>query len=158
MAKFTKASEDIEKIVVEVANELGLAQYGLDFEALCVAKSKEVVSVSKASAVAEYLSKRDDLILVICYEEVLDLCDEQTKYMLIRMAMDKITIDTEKDKVTLDCPTITIPMGFYEKYKTAAVDAALVGIHAIAQLEEKKKEEALAKKALKTKGRKNQNF
>lgn len=156
MQKFQKASEDIEKIVIEVANELGLAQYGLDFEALSVPKAKEVCSVSKASAVAEYLSKRDDLILVICFEEAFDMVsDEKTKYMWIRTAMEKIHVDPEKDKVTLDCPTITLPVGMCKKFKSAVVDTALLGADIIAEIEQKRKEEAEAKKSLRIKTKKN---
>lgn len=157
MPKFTEASEEIKKIVLEVSNELGFAQYGLDFEALCVHKAKEPVTISKASAVAEYLSKRDDLILVICYEDAFDLVDDQNKYMWIRMAMDKISIDTEKDKVSLDCPMISIPEGFYEKYGAPAMDSARLGIHTIAKIEQDKKEEAERKKALKASKKKNGN-
>ncbi len=157
MSKFQKASEDIEKIVIEVANELGLAQYGLDFEALSVPKAKEVCTVSKASAVAEYLSKRDDLILVICFEEAFDLTtDEETKYMWIRTAMEKIHVDTEKDKVSLDCPTINVPVGLYKKYKSAVIEAAIKGADIIAEIDQKRKEEAEAKKSLRIKAKKNQ--
>lgn len=155
MKNFTEASEEIKKIVLEVSNELGLAQYGLDFEALCVHKAKEPVIISKASAVAEYLSKRDDLILVICYEDAFDLVDEQNKYMWIRMAMDKISIDSEKDKVSLDCPMISIPEGFYDKYGAPAMDSARLGIQIIAKIKQDKKEEAERKKALKTSKKKN---
>lgn len=154
MAKFTKASEEIEKIVVEVANELNFINYGIDFEAVSVPKAKEVVQVKKASAVSEYLTKRDDLILVICYEEAFDNVDEKTKYLWIRMAMDKISFDTEKCKISLDCPSITVPVGFYEKFKGSAIDAAILGQYTIAQIEQKKKEEAAAKKALRIKGSK----
>ena len=34
MAKFFKADESIVRMVDEIANELGLASYGLDFEVL----------------------------------------------------------------------------------------------------------------------------
>ena len=54
----------------------------------------------------------------------------------------------------IGCPQITVPVGFYEKYKGAAVESALLGQYTIAQIEEKKKEEAEQRKALKTKNKK----
>ena len=67
MAKFTKASEEIQEIVNEVSNELGFAHLGVDFEALSVEKAKDVVTVSKASKITEYLSNREDLVLVFFF-------------------------------------------------------------------------------------------
>ena len=74
--------------------------------------------------------------------------------MWLRMEMDKVSYDTEKDKIVIGCPQITVPVGFYEKFKGAAVDSALLGQYTIAQIEEKKKEEAEQRKALKAKKKK----
>lgn len=155
MAKFYTADEEIQNLVHEVAAELNLEQY-MDFEALCVPKAKEIVTVSKASALAEFLSNRDDLILVMVFDEVFSQFDEKTKYMFIRMAMDKISYDSEKDKIVLDCPMITLPVGFYQKYEKVAVDTALLGQMSIAQWEDKKRQEKEEKKALKTKKKKSE--
>ena len=154
MAKFSKASEDICAIVDKVAEELELDRY-VDFETLDMPKSKEVASVMKASALAEYLSSRNDLVLVIVREDAFDKVDDDTKYMWIRMAMDQVAYDSEKDKIVIGVPTITVPVGFYEKYKTKAVDAALLGKYTLAQIEDEEKqrkaEEAAQKKAKKKK-------
>lgn len=153
-SKYSEASETIEKLVNDIANELNLINYGVDFQPLCVNKAKEVCKVVRANELAEYASKRDDLVFVICYEEAFDQVDEQTKYLWLRTEMDKVSYDTEKDKLVIGCPLFTIPVGMYEKYKGAVVDAALLGQYTIAQIEEKKKEEAEQRKALRTKGKK----
>lgn len=145
MAKFWKASEDIENMVLEVATELGLTQKGIDFEALEVAKAKEAVSVSRASAVAEYFSNREDLVLVMCYGEVMDLVEDKDKKMLIRMALDKISMD-DKGKIVMECPQVVIPVGCLEKYRDDAVNAALLAQYTIAQIADKKREERESKK------------
>lgn len=93
-------------------------------------------------------------MFVICYEDAFDLVDESTKYYWVRMAMDAVSYNSENGKISLKCPSITIPVGFYERYKEAAVNAALTGQYTIAQIEEKRKEEEAAKKALKTKKKK----
>ena len=154
MAKYSKVSEEIENLVVEISNEIGLINYGIDFQPLCVNKAKEVCKIVKANELAEYASNREDLVFILCYEDAFDLVDEKTKYMWLRMEMDKVSYDTEKDKIVIVCPQITVPVGFYEKFKGAAVDSALLGQYTIAQIEEKKKEEAEQRKALKTKNKK----
>ena len=110
--------------------------------------------IVKANELAEYASNREDLVFVLCYEDAFDLVDEKTQYMWLRMEMEKVAYDTEKDKMVLGCPQITVPVGVYEKYKEVAVDAALLGQYTIAQIKEKEKEEAAQRKALKTKGAK----
>lgn len=150
MAKFSKASEDIVKIVDEVASELGYDNF-LDFETLAVAKAKDVVSVSKASSVVEYLSKRDDLILVFVYEKAFDLVEEKDKYMWVRLALEQVVYDSEKDKVSIGCPSITIPVGCYEKWKNVAVESALLAQYTMAQIKEKEAEEKAEKAAKKKK-------
>lgn len=149
MAKFSQASEDIVKIVDEVTAELGLDSF-LDFETLSVPKAKDVVTVSKASSVVEYLSKRDDLILVFVYEKAFDLVEEKDKYMWVRLALEQISFDTEKDKVIIGCPTINVPVGCYEKYKGAAIDSALLAQYTIAQIKDKEAEEKAQRAAEKS--------
>lgn len=154
MAKLMKASEEICNMVVEISNELGLAQMGIDFEVLNTAKSKEVVKVAKANAFTEIITNRDDLIVIVVYETAFDRVDEKTKYMWLRMAMDTISFDPEKDKIILTAPTITVPVGFYEKYKNVAVDNALLAKYTIAQIEDEEKQrkaEAAAQKKAKKK-------
>lgn len=130
---------------------------GLDFEALCVGKAKDVVTVSKASAVAEYLSNRDDLVLIICYEEAFDKVDEKTRYLWIRMAMEQIVFDYEKDKIIIGVPSITVPVGFYDKFKGVCIDAAILAQLTIAQIEDERKQRKLEEQAQK-KGKKNKKF
>lgn len=140
-SKYSEASEQIEKLVNDIANELNLINFGVDFQPLCVTKAKEVCKVVKANELAEYASKREDLVFVICHEEAFDMVDEKTQYMWLRTEMDKVSYDVEKDKLVIGCPQISIPVGMYEKYKGAVVDAALLGQYTIAQIEDKRKEE-----------------
>lgn len=146
MAKFTKASEDIAKIVDEVATELGYDNF-LDFETLSVAKAKEVVSVSKASSVVEFFSKRDDLILVFVYEKAFDMVEDKDKYMWVRLALEQVVYDAEKDKVSIGTPSITVPVGCYEKWKNVAVDSALLAQYTISQIKDQEAEEKARKAA-----------
>ena len=103
MAKYSEASESIENLVVEISNELGLINYGVDFQPLCVKKAKEVCKLVKANELVEYASNRDDLVFVLCYEDAFDQVDEKTQYMWLRMEMEKVSYDTEKDEYYKAC-------------------------------------------------------
>lgn len=155
MKKYSEVSEEIDNLVNEISNELGLFNYGVDFQPICVAKAKEVCKVVRANELAEHISQREDLVFVICYEDAFDLVDEQTKYMWLRMAMETVSYDTEKMKINIGGPTITVPLGFAEKYGDAAINSAKLSLYTIAQIEEKKKEEAAQKRAERAAKRKN---
>ena len=156
MAKFFKADESIVKLVDDIANELGLAQYGIDFETLDVVNLKEVVKIVKANEYAQYLSNRENLILVLINGEAFDLLPDipnegevDNKYMWLRLAMEQISYDSEKDKINIGCPTLTIPVGCWEKYGKATVDSALLAQYTLAQMAEKKAQERAEKAAQK---------
>ena len=160
MAKFFKADESIVKLVDEISHELGLENY-VDFEVLDTPNLKEVVKVVRANEVAEYLSARENVVLVICNGEAFDLLPDgpdenglDNKYMWLRLAMDQIAYDDEKDKIVIGCPTLTIPVGCYEKYKGAAVDSALLAQYTLAQMAEKKAQERAERAAQKKEGKK----
>ena len=169
MAKYSQASQEVEDLVNDIANELGLVHLGVDFQPIFVNKSKEVCKVVKANELFEYTSKREDLVFVVCNEEVFDgtdpqghpYADEKTKYLWLRTEMEKVSYDTEKDKLVLGCPSIVLPIGLYEKFKedgkdTILIQNALLGQYTIAKIEQDKKEEAERKKALKAKKKKEQ--
>ena len=169
MAKYSKASEEVENLVAEISSELGLENMGVDFQPIFVNKSKEVCKVVKANELFEYTAKREDLVFVVCNEDAFagtdpqghGYADEKTKYLWLRTEMDKVSYDTEKDKLIIGCPQITIPVGMYEKFKeegkdTILIQNALLGQYTIAKIEQDKKEEAERKKALKTKKKKEQ--
>ena len=87
-------------------------------------------------------------------EEIEKLVDEKTKYMWLRMAMENVSYDSEKDKINIGGPQIIVPLGFAEKYGNLAIDSAKLGLYTIAQIAEKKKEEAERKRAEKESKRK----
>lgn len=151
MAKFVKADEEIQDMVQEVASELGLDNF-IDFEALYVAKMKDtVVNVCKASAIAEYFAEKENIVLVIIYAEAFDMVDDATKKMWIRMAMDQVNYDSEKDAITIGVPTISTPYGFYLKYKDEAIKASELALLTLQQIADKKAQEKEEKKNKKKK-------
>jgi hypothetical protein len=63
--------------------------------------------------------------------------------------MDEIAYDSEKDKIIIGVPTLNIPVGCYEKYGKASIDAALLAHYTLAQMAEKKAQERAEKAAQK---------
>jgi hypothetical protein len=152
MAKFTVASEEYQDLVNSVASEMGLKQDGIEFQALNVKKSKkEVVKIKRASEIEEILGGTEDTIIVILFEEAFDRVDSAMKREWIRMALEPISYDSEKCKINIGCPMVTVPVGYYEKYKDIAINAALLQQYTLAQIEDERKEEEARRKALKTK-------
>ena len=161
MAKFFKADESIVKLVSEISHELGFSQVGIDFEVLDVVNLKQVVKIVKANEYAEYLSSRENLILVLVNGEVFDMVPEgpdengvDNRYMWLRLAMDEIAYDDEKDKITIGCPKIEVPVGCFEKFGKAAVDSALLAQYTLAQIAERKEQEKAERAAQKKEGKK----
>jgi hypothetical protein len=152
MAKYSIAPDDIQKIVMDVAQENGLAQIGIDFQAFVTTKGKDVVKVVKANECAEIVSNRTDLVFVLIRQDVFDAVDEKSQYLWIRMALSTVDYDGEKEKILIGCPMLSVPIKFYEQYGETAVDAALLQNYTLEQVIEKEKEAKAAAKAEK-KGR-----
>lgn len=150
MGKLKIASADTEKLVQDVANEMGLIQQGLEFKTLSTRKAKEMVKVSKAGDVAEVVSNKENLLIVVVYETAFDLLDDKAKAMLIRMELDKVVYDFEKDKVSLSAPMISVTLGSYQRYGNVATQHAELAIHTIQQLEEMEKQRKEEEKAAKS--------
>lgn len=155
MAKLTMASPDVEKLVYDVANEMGLIQMGVEFQALNTKKAKEVVKVSKANEVTEILSDKENLVVVIVYEEAFDRVDDKNKWMWVRMALDCVSFDAEKNKISLVTPIVAVPLGYYQKYGNVAVQNAELALLTIQQIQDEEKERKEAEKALKKSRKKN---
>ena len=128
---------------------------GVEFQALNAKKAKEIVKVSKANEVTEILSDKENLVVIIAYEEAFDRVDEATQILWLRSEMSKVYYDSEKEKVIVGGePVINIPLGFLEKHGETAINKAKLAIHVISQIEDEERERKAQEKALK-KGKKN---
>jgi hypothetical protein len=96
MTKLTKASPDIEKLVQDISEEVISSHLGaVEFKVFCTKKAKEIIKISKASALHEADIERENVINVVVYEEAFDRADAETQRMWIRMALDPIFYDSE---------------------------------------------------------------
>ena len=151
MAKFYEVSEENLSLIDEKFQETGMHNY-IDFKVVGISKAKEVIKVVKTNPIAEYVGQCPDSVLCIVYEEAFDRLDDEAREMLVVDALANVAYDSEKDKIIVGGPQITVSLGGLEKYGQKLVHAAETGIYAIMQIEEEKKaakEAAKAEKAAK---------
>ena len=89
---------------------------------------------------AEYVGKCPDTIVLTLFEEAFDRLDGKTKKILLTDAFNLVSYDSEKDKINIGAPQIVVTVGGRMKYGDELINAAEVGVLAIQQLEEERKE------------------
>jgi hypothetical protein len=160
--KFTKATEETNEMVTKISQDLGLEGYGVEFEAIYVKKAKEVCKVVKANDYTKYKAEKEDLVFVVCYEDFFEGIDamghayasEEDKFKALRLAMEQVSFDPEKEKLIIGCNSVLLPVGYCISNEDA-VKSALYNATIMAKIQQDKKEEEDKRKALRTKGRKN---
>ena len=145
MAKFSELSEDIQEIVDKIIDETGLHNY-MTIKTFAVAKSKELVKVSRASALAEHLGKVSDCVTILIYERAMERLNPRQQAILLRDAINNISFDGEKDRILIGAPKITVTIGGRAKYGEELIDAAECSVHAMQQIIDEEKEAKEAKK------------
>lgn len=148
MAKFFELSEENKNIFDDIWQDSGMFNY-IDLKILGVSKAKEVIKVAKTNALAEYLGKSPDSCTVIVYEEVFDRLDDKNKKLLAQDALSIVSYDSEKDKINVGVPQITVTVGGRMKYGEDLINAAEIAVTMIQEIEEEKKAQKEAEKAAK---------
>lgn len=160
--KFTKATEETNEMVTKISQDLGLEGYGVEFEAIYVKKAKEVCKVVKANDYTKYKAEKEDLVFVVCYEDFFEGIDsmghayasEDDKFKALRLAMEQVSFDPEKEKLIIGCNSVLLPVGYCIN-NDDAVRSALYNATIMAKIQQDKKEEEDKRKGLKKKGKKN---
>lgn len=140
MAKYCELGDDNLELIEKIAQETGLFNF-IRIEGIAVAKSKELIKIQKESAVTEYKTNKVDTVNVFIYERAFDMLDDVQKDMLLRDAFNCITFDTDKDKIMIGCPQITVSLDGRAKWGDALLNAAEAGVLAMQQIEEQEREE-----------------
>lgn len=150
--KLREASEEYVELVKQVADEIGIGKY-VEMNVFDMMKSnKEVIKVKKTSEPMEVKLDGEDMIDVYVYEAAFDLVEEKTRKLWIENALCQVAYDMEKGKLIIGKePSITLPLGMYNKYKDIAVQQLELAALTIQQIKEKEKEEKAARKAEKKK-------
>lgn len=151
--KLESASVEIDKIVQDVARNLGLAE-SIEIKTLVTTKSKEVVSVSKATAITEGVSEKENLVVVIVYEKAFERVDDKVKYEWVRIALEPVAYDFEKDKIITSSPMIKIPLSYYNAKGDDATKCMALALLTIQQIEDEEKAHDLITKNFKSRRKK----
>lgn len=149
MAKnITNASEEYVALVKEVAEEIGIDKY-VEFNVFDMTKSsKEVIKVKKTSVPMEVKLEGEDMVDVYLYEKAFDLVEDKDKRFWIENALCQVAYDLEKGKLIIGKePTITVPLGMYDKYKDIAIKELQLAALTIQQIKDKEKEDKEKAKA-----------
>ena len=154
MAKYSKdLDESLENKVKKMATTFGLSDSGIKVEALRLNKiGKEVGEIVKGNDLVKLFAGKDVVAIALLEEAFLQV-DDKTQNMWIESLLSQIYYDSEKEKIKIEKPEITISTGMYNKYQGLAVDMAVLGQLTLEQLREQEKERKEQEKLLK-KGKK----
>ena len=144
MAKFFELTDENQTLVNDVFQDTGMHNY-MNLKMVGVSKAKELIKVSKANPLAEYVGKCPDTIVCAIYEDAFDRLDEKTKRLLLIDAFGVVFYDDEKDKISIGAPQIVVTVA--GKYGEDLINAAETGVLAIQQLEDEKREQKELEKA-----------
>lgn len=154
MSKLGKLSEETHEMVMNMASEMGLENF-IIVEPMAVAKSKQLIKVSKANPTTEFLTKKPDTVCLYIYEDAFVRLSDEQQELLLQDAMNTINYDADKDKITIGVPSITVTMNGRAKYGDDLLNAAEAAVLAIQQIADEEKERKEAEKAAKASKKKN---
>lgn len=148
MAKIFETSPDIADMALSMFNETGMAQVGLNLKIMSVPKAKDIIKVGRASATAEFLAKKSDIITMTIFEEAFDRLPDEYKAKLLEGALSNISYDSEKDKIIVDNSRYGEFFRMRAKYANYGdiLEGGMAVIDQIAEEEKARKEEEKERK------------
>ena len=90
-----------------------------------------------------------DSVTCVIYEEAFDRLDDNCRKLVLEDALNTLSYDSEKDKIIVGCPSITVTLGGRAKYGEELINALETSVLAIQQIEDEKKAIKEAEKAAK---------
>ena len=148
---FGEVSDDVRVVLDEVVEQTNLENF-MNIYYYAVSKQKGVIKVSKLNPIGEAVSKKPGTVVITVAEEIFERLDPNQQKMLVEDAINQISYDDEKDKISIEAPAITMTVGGWRKYGAELANAYEMSLLTAQQLEEEKKEaKAAASEAKKTK-------
>lgn len=145
MAKLGKISEETNELIENIISENGLDNY-VTVKTYAVKKSKELIKIKKAGPIEGELTKDEQTVFIIVYEEAFDRLTDNMKEILMRDALNNIIFNTENGKVSIGAPHITVTTWGRQKYGDDLLNAAESAVLAMEQIAEEEKERKQAEK------------
>lgn len=148
MAKLFKLSDETQNLINNVANEFGLTNY-VNIKCFGIGKQKQVIKVKKASPTEEGMGNISDSVIVIVAEDVFVRLNEDQQDLLVRDALSQVFYDSEKDKIIVIQPEVTVTLGGWQKWGEKLIATQETAILARQQMEEEERERKAAEKETK---------
>lgn len=145
MAKLGKISEETNELIENIISENGLDTY-VTVKTYAVKKSKELIKIKKAGPIEGELTKDEQTVFIIVYEEAFDRLTDEMKDILMRDALNNIIFNSENGKVSIGAPHITVTTWGRQKYGDDLLNAAESAVLAMEQIAEEEKERKQAEK------------
>ena len=152
MVKFFELTDENQNLVSATFQETGMHNY-INLKMVGVPKAKELIKVSKANPLAEYVGKCPDTIVCSIYEDAFDRLDENTKRLLLRDAFSIVFYDDEKERINVGAPQIVVTVAGRQHFGDDLINAAEAGVLAIQQVEDERREQKEIEKANKKKNK-----
>ena len=142
-------TEENQNLFNDLFEETGYHNY-MQLRLIGVAKSKDVITVNRPNAVAKHVGHLpDDVVTILVYEDAFDRLDDKNKRLLIKDAFNLISYDSEKDKITIGTPMITVTVNGRQMWGDELINASEMAVMAVQQIEEEKREAREEEKARK---------
>lgn len=145
MAKLGKISDETEELIDNIIAENGLDNY-VTVKTYAVKKSKDLIKIKKAGPIEGELTKDEQTVFIIVYEEAFDRLNDDMKELLMKDAINNIIFNTENGKVSIGAPHITVTTWGRQKFGEDLLNAAESAVLAIEQIAEEEKERKQAEK------------
>lgn len=133
-------TEENQELFNDLFEETGYHNY-MQLRLIGVAKSKDVITVNRPNAVAKHVGHLPD--------DAFDRLDDKNKRLLIKDAFNLISYDSEKDKITIGTPMITVTINGRQMWGDELINASEMAVMAVQQIEEEKREAREEEKARK---------
>lgn len=143
--KFGEISEDVKEVLDDVIDKTGLFNY-MNIYYYSVDKQKTVLKASKLNPLAETVIRKPDTVVITVREAIFERLSPTQQKMLIEDLANQILFDDEKEKITIEAPTITMTASGWRKYGKELADTYELCLLTAQQLEEEEKEAKEAKK------------
>ena len=142
MAKFEKASEDVEKFFDEVRDSTTIPQW-VEFKVLCNNKQKkEPVKLIKSNELVELLSEGVNFAIVI-NENIFDEMPDDMKKMAIDECLAGVCI-SETDTLSAEKPDFNSHTSVLKKYGHEKIIVLHESVKSIYDVQKQKEDEAKA--------------
>ena len=140
MAKFFETSDEFVELVEEQFSKTGLDTLGINLKVVSITKAKDMVKVSRTSAVTNFLTQGETDILVTIYEQAFDRLPKDVQEMLVEMVLSNVSYDTEKDKLNIETNPYVQIFNMRKKYGEVILNNLEMAYLTIQQIEDEEKE------------------